>query len=315
MPRSFLPLGLARRRELGDGAARRRLGRLPAGVRVDLGVEDQDVHVAPGREHVVEPAEADVVGPAVATHDPHALGDERVGDGLEVARRPVRPARERRSRSSSTRRRCCAIRSSRAARAAFVEPGDEVLAELVLELVEQRRARGRLRVERQTHAEAELRVVLEQRVGPRGPAAVGPDRPRRRREVPAVDRRAAGRVRHDHPVAEQLREHLEVRRLAAAGAGARELEERPQLLRALHRVRPHARAIGVGDRQEEVEPAALVLEVLELRAPCRSTCASPAPCCGPGTRRRRSRSRCSRRARPGSSCACPAVRGTSTPCP
>ena len=65
-----------------------------------------------------------------------------------------------------------------------------------------------------------------------GPTTLRVDRPRRRRQVGAVDRRAAGGVGDDHPVAEQLGDQLDVGRLAAAGAGARELEERLEHLRA-----------------------------------------------------------------------------------
>ena len=76
---------LAAGRELRDRAARSGLGGLAAGVRVDLGVEDQDVDVAAGGDHVIEAAEADVVGPAVAADDPDALLDQRVGEGQQVA--------------------------------------------------------------------------------------------------------------------------------------------------------------------------------------------------------------------------------------
>jgi hypothetical protein len=48
--------GLAGGGELRDRAKRRRLGHLPAGVGIDLGVEHQHVDVAPARQHVVEPA-------------------------------------------------------------------------------------------------------------------------------------------------------------------------------------------------------------------------------------------------------------------
>ena len=68
---------LAGRRKLGHSRARRRLRGLSTGIRIDLGVEHQDVDVAPGREHVIEAAIADVVRPAVATDNPHALADER----------------------------------------------------------------------------------------------------------------------------------------------------------------------------------------------------------------------------------------------
>ena len=77
---------LARGGELGRGAERRRLRLLAAGVRVHLGVEDEDVDVAPVRQHVVEPAVADVVRPSVAADEPHALLHEIVGERLEPAR-------------------------------------------------------------------------------------------------------------------------------------------------------------------------------------------------------------------------------------
>ena len=72
--------------ELGGGAERRRLRLLAAGVRVHLGVEHEHVDVAAVREHVVEPAVADVVGPSVAADEPHALLHEVVGQRLQPAR-------------------------------------------------------------------------------------------------------------------------------------------------------------------------------------------------------------------------------------
>ena len=67
---------------------------LAAGVRVDLGIEDEDVDVAAQREHVVEPAEADVVRPAVTPDDPDALRDERVGERGESGGVGIVDARE-----------------------------------------------------------------------------------------------------------------------------------------------------------------------------------------------------------------------------
>ena len=85
-PEVLLGDRFARRGELGRRAERRRLGLLAAGVRVDLGVEHQDVHVAAEREHVVEAAVADVVGPAVAADEPDRFLDQVVGAPLERAR-------------------------------------------------------------------------------------------------------------------------------------------------------------------------------------------------------------------------------------
>ena len=106
-------------------------------------------------------------------------------------------------------------------------------------------------------AEPELGVVLEQRVRPGRAAPVGVGRPRRGGQVPAVDRRAAGRVGDHQPVAEQLREQLEVGRLAAAGAGAGELEQRLQELGAAHRAEVHPRPVVRRQRLEERDVVAL----------------------------------------------------------
>ena len=72
--------------ELRGRAERRRFRRLAAGVRVHLGVQHQDVDVAPVRQHVIEAAVADVVRPSVAADEPHALLHEVVGERFEPAR-------------------------------------------------------------------------------------------------------------------------------------------------------------------------------------------------------------------------------------
>ena len=76
---------LAGGRELRDGGVRGGLGGLSAGVGVDLGVEDQHVHVLALGQHVIQSAVADVIGPAVAAEDPEGLLGQQVGvlkDGL-----------------------------------------------------------------------------------------------------------------------------------------------------------------------------------------------------------------------------------------
>ena len=75
------------RREFCDRAKRGRLRGLTAGVGIDLGVEDQDIDVTPGRHDVIEAAKADVIGPAVAADDPDAPPHEMVHHGKQIARR------------------------------------------------------------------------------------------------------------------------------------------------------------------------------------------------------------------------------------
>ncbi|CAN4006266.1 Phage tail protein, partial [Dysosmobacter welbionis] len=68
----FLDL-LAGRGELRHLADVGRLGGLAAGIGVHLGIKDEDIHIVAGGQDVVQTAEADVVGPAVAAEDPHGL--------------------------------------------------------------------------------------------------------------------------------------------------------------------------------------------------------------------------------------------------
>ncbi len=71
-------------RELGHRAARCRLGGLSAGVRVDLGIQYQQVHVLAGSQYVVDAAVADVVRPAVAADDPDTLAAQVLAQGQQA---------------------------------------------------------------------------------------------------------------------------------------------------------------------------------------------------------------------------------------
>ncbi len=85
---------LAGRGEFRHRAERRRLRRLAAGVGIDLGVEHQHVDVAAAGQHVIEPAVADVVGPAVAADDPDAAADQMIDDRQQIQREPARAMRQ-----------------------------------------------------------------------------------------------------------------------------------------------------------------------------------------------------------------------------
>ena len=248
--------GLAGGGELGDRAERRRLRHLAAGVGVDLGVEHEHVDVAAAREDVVEPAGADVVGPAVAADDPDAAPDEVVDDAPQVGDGGARRARRAAAGSSATRSRCASqLRLAQLRRRQDLV--DQLGADLLAQLGEAPAGQLGVPVGGEPEAEPELGVVLEERVRPGRAAPVGVGRPRRGRQVAAVDRRAAGRVRDHQPVAEQLREELQVRRLAAARAGAGELEQRLQELGAAHGAEVDPRPVARGQRLEERDVLAL----------------------------------------------------------
>ena len=247
--------------ELGHRAERRRLGGLPAGVGVDLGVEDQHVDVATARQHVVQSAGPDVVGPAVAADDPDAaphqlvdhaaqVDDGRIGlviQGVQTAAQLVDP---------------------RALGGVFRLPAlgrtenlvDQLRPDLLAQPDEALAGQRPVLVGGQPEPEAELCVVLEQRVGPGRPPARGVDRPGGGGQVAAVDRGAAGGVGDHQAVAEELREELQVGGLPAARAGSGELEERLQELGTAHRLEVHPGAIGGGQGLEEGDVAALAVE-------------------------------------------------------
>ena len=75
---------LAGSRKLGDLADVGGLGSLSAGVGIDLGIEDEDVDVVSGGQDVIQTAEADVIGPAVAAEDPHGPGGAESGHPAAV---------------------------------------------------------------------------------------------------------------------------------------------------------------------------------------------------------------------------------------
>ena len=112
-------------------------------------------------------------------------------------------------------------------------------------------------VGREPKAESELGIVLEQRIRPRRPSPLAVFRPWRNGKVAAVDGGAAGGVGDLRAIAEQLAQQFEIRRLAAAAAGAGKLEQRLQELHAADVAEIHPGAIVHRQRFEEGDGAAL----------------------------------------------------------
>ena len=202
MARSFLRPRLAAGGELGHRAARRGLRHLAAGVGVDLGVEHQDVDIAAAR-----PARDPGRRSRCRRPSRRRRGSRR---SSSPARRPAL-SRSRASRraipasfcfSSATRSRCASMPASSiwsASSRACTSSSPNCAGELGQQFAG---VLGLL-VDRQPHAQAELGVVFEQRVGPGDAAPVLVERVRRGRQVAAVDRRAAGGVGDHRAVAEQ----------------------------------------------------------------------------------------------------------------
>ncbi|MBV6467451.1 MAG: hypothetical protein PGMFKBFP_02812 [Anaerolineales bacterium] len=241
---------LAAHRELGDRRHGRGFAGLSAGVGIDFRVQHQHVDVAPAGEDVVQPAVADVVGPAVAADDPDGTLDEAVGYGEEFAGAGVFaggeffPQRRDALALFGDARLGGLVRRQQAVHQRLSDLGGEGRQKFTRVFV--------LLVEREAHPQPELGVVFEERVRPGRAASVRAHRPGSRRQVAAVDGGAARGVGDDGAVAEELRDEFDVGRLAAAGAGAAELEERAEQLRIFDRGGVEQRAVQVGDGEEEI---------------------------------------------------------------
>ena len=71
-------------RQLSHSTCGSSLGGLSAGVGVNLGVNNNDVYIFARSEYVVETTESDIVAPTVAAKDPLALLDEAVAELEEL---------------------------------------------------------------------------------------------------------------------------------------------------------------------------------------------------------------------------------------
>src|SRR5579863_4723997 len=246
----FAAASLAAGSEFRDCATWSGLRCLAAGVRIHLGIEDKDVDVLPRAEDVIESAEANVKGPTVATENPDALTDERVGNSEQVARVGGIDSGELHFEfgDPNTLRLDLSFR--------LVRRGDQGRGKLRSKsrrkTCDQDLGEGFLLIEGGPHAKAELGVVFEERVGPGRATAGGVLAVGGRGQIAAVDGGAAGRVGNVEPVAEQLREELDVGRFAAAGAGSGKLEKRLQKLQILHLAVRKPIAIDFGQGEEEI---------------------------------------------------------------
>ena len=102
-PEVLLGDSLASSGELGDCPAWCCLRCLTTGVRVHLGVEHEHIHVATATEHVVETARPDVVGPSVASDDPHGLAYQRADQFQQQCRIRMISGRQRGAQLLDTR--------------------------------------------------------------------------------------------------------------------------------------------------------------------------------------------------------------------
>ena len=173
-------------------------------------------------QHVVQPAVADVVGPPVAADDPHAPLDQGVGDGEQVpGAGPVVLLQPRLEPLHALPLRG----DARLGGLVRLEDRDRQLVPIDRQqAVEEPRACSACLASASRIPEAELGVVFEERVGPGGAAPSwltvqewSAGSRHRSTSTPSRWPRSPDRRRAGY--------ELDVRRLPAARAGARELEQ------------------------------------------------------------------------------------------
>src|SRR5262249_23199094 len=159
---------------------------LATGVRVNLSVHHEDVHVAAAGKHVVQAAVTDVISPAVTTDDPNAATDKVIGDGEEHFSFATGVGGKflfKRNDSGTLLKNAGFIRLVRCGQA-----GDKVVAEFRGEAFEQFTRKLTLFVNGRAETESEFRVILKERIAPGRAAALFVFGVRRRREVAAINR-------------------------------------------------------------------------------------------------------------------------------
>ena len=227
-------------RELGDLSDVRSLRSLSAGVGIDLGVEDEDVDVLLGGNHVVQTAVADIIGPAVSSEDPDGLlcqvvllGEDFLGlcsahllEGRDIGLCGL-------GIGVSVLQGVDPLLGLGLDRGALFDQslseGHQVLTDLVLS---------------DEHSQTVLGVVLKQRVAPCRSVTFGVRAVRGSRCRSAPDRGTTGGVGDVHPVAEQLGDQTGIGSLGTARAGTGELEQGLAELAALDGVVLHVLFLG-----------------------------------------------------------------------
>jgi len=173
---------------------------------------------------VIEAAVTNVIRPAVAADDPNALADQGIGQFRQEAGAGVLAARQLAAQGFHAG--ALGTDAGVGGLIGIEQFGGQGFADFGRQFNNQFAGKFGLLVEGQAHAQAKLGVVFKQRVGPGRAAAFAVGGPGGGGQVAAIDGGTAGGIGNHHAVAKQLRYQADVRGLAAAAAGARELEQR-----------------------------------------------------------------------------------------
>ena len=201
---------------------------MTAGVRVDLGVEHEDVDVFAAGQYVVETAVADVVGGTVTTDNPLAALHEEVAQLLDLLGQFVAFF----SSGVDERHHLVGHLAGDVGVFLVVYPalgelfhfGTRAVAHS--DFLQQVGQTGFHLLVGHHHTQTKFAEVLKERVGPSGTLPLLVGGVGRGGDGARVDGRAAGGVGNHLTVAKELADELDVRCFAATRAGAGELKER-----------------------------------------------------------------------------------------
>ena len=66
--------------EFGHRTQRSGFGALTSGVRINLGIQQQHVHIATTGPHMIQTTVADVISPPIAPNNPYPLAHQGIGE-------------------------------------------------------------------------------------------------------------------------------------------------------------------------------------------------------------------------------------------
>ena len=170
---------------------------------------------------MVKPAEANVVGPAVAADQPDRFLNQRIGIRQQLFR--TLNALQRVAQFSD-------LLAPHVRRGFRVKSLIQFCRDFIGKLLQQTHHARAVLVDGQTEAKTKLGVIFKQRVCPCRAATVSVGSVWRGREVTTVNRRTAGGVSDQHSVAVELRKQFDIRCFSAARAGTRVFEQRSNQL-------------------------------------------------------------------------------------
>ena len=201
-PQVFLGQSLALGGKTCHCAARGGLGSLATGIRIYLGIEDQQVNIAPGGDDMVKTAVANIVCPAIAADNPNGFFDQGIGYCGQVL--GLRDLGFGKFHLEGVDPFALLLDAQIGRLVGFEKAIDQILAKLINEGRQNIPGVLNLLIECQAEAQAEFGVILKQTVGPSRATSFLVKSVRSGRQVTTVNGGAAGGIGNNGSITKQL---------------------------------------------------------------------------------------------------------------